>query len=93
MATFTVPTFDVPYDSPLGRHGLSFPRSYTVVIASGVATPFPGANGLVDPDDMGDVADAGSGVGGKAIFRFGKTYTVTTDEQTALETAGYTVDE
>ena len=91
MPSFTVPTFDVPVDNELGKHGISFPRSYTVVIASGVATPSPGAYGLVDPDDIFDVADVGSGEGGMAVFRYGLTYTVTAGEETILTTAGYTV--
>ena len=90
MPTFTVPTYDMIYKNELGRFGLSWPVSYTVVIASEVVTPLPGGVGLVDPDDMSTVADAGSGEGGLAIFRAGLTYTITAGEQTILDAAGYT---
>lgn len=91
MSTFTVPTYEVPVPNELGRHGLSFPRSYTVIIADGVATAAPGASGLVDPDSIYDIADAGSGEAGLAVFLHGKTYTVTAGEVTILEAAGHTV--
>jgi hypothetical protein len=90
MASFTVPTWDMPYDSPLGRHGLSFPVSFTVIInGDDEATAYPGAVGLVDPDGIYDVAKAGSGEQGLAVFRFGKTYTITAGEETILNAAGY----
>lgn len=74
----------------LGEYGISFPVSYTVIInTSDVVTPFPGATGLVDPDSIYDVAKAGSGEGGYAVFRFGKTYTITAGENTLLDAAGY----
>lgn len=93
MATFTPPTFDTPYDNELGRHGLSWPTSFTVIIDSDDnVTPYPGAVGLRDPVDLYDVAKAGSGEGGYAVFRFGKTYTVTSEEETLLTGAGYTVE-
>lgn len=88
--SFTVPTFEQTYDNELGRFGLSFPRGYIVVIASGVATAYPGAHGLVDPTDIWDVADTGSGEKGKGVFRYGKTYSISTTEASILTNAGYT---
>lgn len=37
-----------------------------------------------------DLMKAGSGDFGKALFRRGKTYTITAGEQTILDAAGYT---
>jgi len=90
MATFTVPTYDVPLSGRLGQLGFSFPRSFMVVIDTGDGvTTFPGTEGLVDPDDIFDVAADGSGDNGKAVFRAGRTYTITAGENTLLDSAGY----
>lgn len=92
MPTFTPPTYDQPVDNVLGKWGISFPVSYAVVInASDEVTPYPGATGLADPDQLSAVAKAGSGDGGYAIFRQGRTYTITTEEKDLLEGAGYDV--
>ena len=71
------------------HYGTPIATGYSVLITGGVATPSPGR---VSPT-AGDIAaaDAGSGEGGKAWFRGGITYTVTSAEQTILEAAGYTV--
>lgn len=74
----------------LWRHyGTPIATGYSVLITGGVATASPGR---ISPT-AGDIAaaDAGSGEGGKAWFRGGITYTVTSAEQTILEAAGYTV--
>ena len=71
------------------HYGGVIPVGYSVLITSGVATASPGR---VSPsvDDVNN-ADSGSGEGGQAWFRGGLTYTVTSGEQTILETAGYTI--
>jgi hypothetical protein len=98
MPTFVVPTYEVPIGmgdpkaDRLWRYIGAINTSRTVIIdTSGVATPSPGAEGLVDPDDIFDAAQAGSGDGGKSVFRQGRTYTVTSTEETQLVAAGYTV--
>ena len=86
------------YSSVLGRWGTGFLVGYTVIIhdADDSVTTFPGATGLVDDkaggsqDQMYSVAKAGSGDHGKAVFRMGRTYTITAGEDTLLKAAGYT---
>lgn len=96
MPTFTPPTYNMPLNDEQANHVSLWrhyqgviPTSYSVLITSGVATPTPGR---VSPT-AGDIADAdsGSGEGGKAWFRGGIAYTVTSAEQTILEAAGYIV--
>lgn len=72
-----------------GHYGKAIPTGYSVLITGGVATASPGT---ITPT-AGDIADSdsGSGEGGKAWFRGGNVYTVTSAEQTILEAAGYTV--
>lgn len=80
------------YDNELGRFGLSWPVGYMVIInTSDVVTAYPGAIGLQDPTDIWDVAKAGSGENGYAVFAHGKTYTIDGTESTLLTNAGYTV--
>ena len=87
---FQVPTYEQPIDNRLGEYGISFPVSLQVVIdGDDNVTPFPGAEGLRDPDDMFDVAKDGSGDNGKAVFRQGRTYVITEGEKTLLDAAGY----
>lgn len=100
MATFTPDTYTVPLnDEEVGhaarfsmwRHyGAPIPVGYSVLITSGAATTAPGT---ISPttNDIAD-ADAGSGEGGKAWFRGGITYTITSAEQTILCAAGYDND-
>ena len=98
MATFTSPSYEQPVGSALGRWGTGFLVGYTVVIhdADDSVTTFPGATGLVDDkaggsqDQLYSVAKAGSGDHGKAVFRMGRTYTITAAEDTLLKAAGYT---
>jgi hypothetical protein len=63
----------------------------TVIISGGVAIPTAteGARTLTAAEIAG--ADAGSGEGGKAVFRGRLTHPVTAGEATILTTAGYTV--
>ena len=90
------PTFDttqvnyeLSIDNRLGEYGIAFPRCKVVWIAASddaVNEVFS----IRDPEDI-DLAKAGSGDFGKAIFRRGLTYTVTSAEQTIHVAAGYTV--
>lgn len=69
---------------------MAFPVSFTVLInTSDEVTPYPGAEGLIDPDQIFDVAKAGSGDNSQAVFRQGRTYTITGTEETLLTSAGY----
>jgi hypothetical protein len=89
MPTFTPPTYEQPVNNRLGQHGVAFPVGKVVWIRASddevIETTL-----IVDPTDI-DAAKAGSGDFGKAIFRRGKTYTVTAGEETLLLAAGYTV--
>ena len=95
MPTFIPETYGMPIPTEgdknsLWRHyGLPIQTSYSVLITGGVATPSPGR---ISPT-AGDIAaaDDGSGEGGKAWFRGGITYAVTSAESTILEAAGYTI--
>ena len=94
MPTFTPPTRTQPFiherkDEWSLMRWYDFDVGYSVLITGGVASTYPG---VVTPsgDDI-TAADAGSGMGGKAAFIGGHTYTVTAGEQTILQAAGYTV--
>lgn len=81
---------DMPADNMFwANYGAPIPVGYSVLITDGEATPAPGT---VSPT-AGDIAatDAGSGEGGKAWFRGGISYTLTSAEETILTDAGYTV--
>lgn len=98
MPTFTPDTYtDAPpvekvnhkADHSLWRYYGGREVEYVVLITSGVANASPG---VVSPT-TGQLAaaDDGSGDEGKAIYRGGRTYTVTAAEDTILTAAGYTV--
>lgn len=99
VATFTPATYLVPLNPESDGHSERFslwrhyqgviPTGYSVLITDGTAIASPG---MVSPT-AGQIAaaDAGSGEGGKAWFRGGITYTVTSGEASALTDAGYTV--
>ena len=95
MPTFTPTTYGMPIPTEgekfsLWRHyGLPIQTSYSVLITGGVATTAPGK---ISPT-AGEIADAdtGSGEGGKAWFRGGIAYTVTSAEAVILAAAGYTI--
>jgi len=94
MPTFTPPTYFTPWNGDKGPRDLlkwydGIPTGYSVLITSGAASTHPG---VVSPsqDDI-DAADSGSGFGDRAAFIGGRSYTVTSGEQTILEAAGYTV--
>ena len=106
--TFTTPindeTFGHPKESSLWRHYSGvIPTPYVVLITDGVATPSPGTVSPSVNDMRGNAnvpnatasysgADAGSGDAGYAIFTGGRTYTVTSAEETILLAAGYSMD-
>ena len=101
MPTFTPDTYDGPsrmagperdhpqQGSDMWRFYRQLPIGYHVLIESGAATASPGRTDVTTEDI--DDADSGSGEGGKAWFRGGLTYTVTSAEDTILTAAGYTV--
>ena len=100
MPTFAPTTYDVPKHPEVdGNHDRRYslwryfsdgiPTSYTVIITGGVANASPGyQNASVD---QLNAADSGSGVAGKGVFEGGRSYTVTSAEDTILSAAGYTV--
>ena len=100
MATFTPPTYFMPWGPEnaagfgekwsLWRHYDGIPTGYVVLITSGVATASPGRASVTTDEIL--AADSGSGDDGRAHFRGGIGYAVTTAEKTILEAAGYTVD-
>lgn len=89
MATFTPPTREEPWDNDLGRHGFSFPKGKVVYILESGDTVVETEN-FVDPTTVA-LMKSGSGDYGKALFRRGKTYTITAGEALLITTAGYTV--
>lgn len=91
MPTFdtSAVTYEQPIDNRLGEYGVAFPVGLVVWIAT-VGDAVTETTSIRDPEDI-DLARDGSGDFGKAIFRRGITYTVTSAEQTILVAAGYTV--
>lgn len=92
MATFTPPTYNtgIVHDrqSPLWRfYDDAIEVGYSVLITGGTATAAPG---VVSPP-IGDVnaTDDGSGENGRAWFRGGIPYEITSAEETILTNAGY----
>lgn len=94
MPSFTPPTYNQPVNNPLGKHGVSFTVGKVVYIddADGV---FETTHTLGDFSAVrspnGNPIKVGSGDAGLALFRRGKSYSVTAGEQTLLVAAGYTV--
>ena len=93
MPTFVPPTYDQPLDNELGRHGVAFPVGYVVWIDTddGVHQATAISQDIINSTNGVTGAATGSGDLGKAIFRNGRTYTVTSEEETLLDDAGYTV--
>ena len=92
-----------PHVSMWRHYGTPIPTSYSVLITSGVATPYPGIASPSVHQIKGNAevpnatasfagADAGSGNDGLAYFSGGITYTVTSGEETILVAAGYSMD-
>lgn len=69
------------------HYGTPIAVGYSVLITGGTATTAPGRVSPTADDIAG--ADAGSGEGGKAWFRGGISYTITSAEETILTDAGY----
>jgi hypothetical protein len=88
MASFTPPTFEEPFQNRLGDYGVAFPVGLVVWIAD-ADDAVTETQSIRDPEDI-DLAKAGSGDFGKAIFRRGLAYTITAGEETILNAAGYT---
>lgn len=95
MPTFTPPTYEQGFLAEPGSNqaqGLmrhyDFNVGYSVLITGGTATPYPGRT-VPSTDDI-NAADPGSGIGGRAAFLGGRTYTITSGEETILQAAGYT---
>ena len=92
MVQFTPPTFNQPWLGTRQRGDLwrfydGVPTGYSVLITSGVATPYPGTT-WPSRDDI-NAADAGSGLGSKAAFVGGRTYIINDAEAAILVAAGY----
>jgi hypothetical protein len=93
MATFTAPTRNEPAQNRLGDYGLSWPVGKVVYILDADDSVVE-TETFVDGDGLGNTLDlikSGSGDFGKALFRRGKTYTITAGEETILDGAGYEV--
>ena len=69
------------------HYGTPIAVGYSVLITDGTATAAPGRVSPTADDIAG--ADSGSGEGGKAWFRGGISYTITSAEETILTAAGY----
>lgn len=94
MATFDTSqaVTQIPVENRLGQFGVQFPRGKVVWIDTDdtvyesqqiTEDQINATNGVTGAKD-------GSGDFGKAIFRRGKTYTITAGEDTLLSAAGYT---
>ena len=106
--TFTTPINDESFghgkDYSMWRHYAGvIPTPYVVIITDGVANASPGTVSPSVHTIKGNAevpnatasyagADAGSGDAGLAVFTGGRTYTVTSAEETILLAAGYTMD-
>lgn len=96
MPSFTPPVYDfsavegTPRSHPGFRlfRRYTWSRGYSVRIVDGTATPLPG--GINFTQAQINECDDGSGIGGKAFFQGGRTYTITDAEAAILQTAGYT---
>jgi hypothetical protein len=92
MPEFTPPTRDEPIKNRLGQFGVAFPVGKVVYILDAddsVVETESFVDGIGAGNTVALMKD-GSGDFGKALFRRGKTYTITAGEQTILDDAGYT---
>ncbi len=94
-----MPTFDSsqavytqPLDNRLGDYNVTFEVGNVVYITT--SNTVVETSSITDAQTKGTASvnnpAAGSGDFGLAIFRRGKTYTITAGEQTLLDAAGYT---
>ena len=81
-------TYEQPINNRLGQYGVSFLVGKVVWIAA-ADDAVKEVTSIRDPEDI-DLAKDGTGDFGKAIFRRGKTYTISAGEDTILQAAGYT---
>lgn len=88
MPSFTPPTREEPVKNRLGDFGVTFPVGKVVYILASDDSVVE-TDSFVDPDDV-LLMKAGSGDFGKALFRRGLTYTITSGEESILQGAGYT---
>jgi hypothetical protein len=87
----TALTYEQPVDNRLGDFGVAFPVGLVLYITTSSTVLVTTA---ITDDQMKGTAganniDAGSGDNGLALFRRGKTYTITAGEQTLIDAAGY----
>lgn len=100
LGQFTAPTYSIAWLDETGhghdpkyslwRHYSPLLTVQTVVISGGIVTPRAGQTKTFTVDELA-AADAGSGEGGKSIFRGQATHDVNDTEATLLMAAGYTV--
>lgn len=88
MPSFTPPTREEPVKNRLGDFGVTFSVGKVVYILASDDSVIE-TDSFVDPDDV-LLMKAGSGDFGKALFRRGLTYTITSGEESILQGAGYT---
>ncbi len=81
-------TYEQPISNRLGEYGVGFLVGKVVWIAAS-DDAVKEVTSIRDPEDI-DLAKDGTGDFGKAIFRRGKTYTISASEDTILQAAGYT---
>lgn len=94
MADFTPPTYEQPVGSRLGQHGIAFPVGKIVFICEADEaheTTLVMGNFSAQECSHGETIRAGTGDNDLALFRRGKTYSVSASEETILTNAGYTV--
>ena len=101
MPTFQPTTYDGPsrmagverehrdIGQDLWRYFRQLPVGFHVLITSGSANASPGARD-VTTEELENADSSDGGEGGKAWFRGGLSYTITSAEETILQAAGYT---
>jgi predicted RNA-binding protein YlqC (UPF0109 family) len=80
-------TYEQPINNRLGDFGIRFPVGKVLWIAD--ADDAVTVSTTVTEDQIASEIKAGSGDFGLALFRRGKTYTITAGEKTIIDAAGY----